>query len=51
MKYVLLSIILLSSCTGAGKYDNPGVFEPREETVRILGCEQLKERNPQEADC
>jgi len=51
MKYIVFSLlILLSSCTST-KYDNPGSFEPRVETVKILGCEQLKARNPEKADC
>lgn len=51
MKYLTLSLlILLSSCTGT-KYDDPGSFEPRAETVRIQGCEDLKARSPGQADC
>ena len=45
----MILFVLLASCTST-KYDNPGSFEPRTETVRIQGCEDLKARQPG-ADC
>lgn len=47
---ITISFLVLTACQSKKELKQPTPFEPKEQRIIVVGCEELKQRDPK-ADC